>query len=241
MGKYLFELYRVKKRPEWTKTHPVHFGQDAWRDAWLAFDPTQPGKEYPKRDVWLRQAHGLFHNRSFGSELYKGREKKRKKYDQEVVIPIGVAFRIRYFTKRYPLNIAWPQQLQTRVKTYLTHSLGPKSAEWYVIGQFDVPVSLRSMRGKPAAEVRAFMAARMNQSGDRTTKVLRKIFSVNADNYSQAQNAAEEKLRKIIQQPGRRSTGMDFLNAWERGGRKVLTRQRWELYKQRLQARSSRG
>lgn len=231
MGKFLLNMYARGRRENWLEQNPIHIPQDNLRDVWTYFDPTHPGQHFPGQKVWYEQAKKVF-DKKFSREFFIRKEGKLVP-NHEVIVPIGLAYRTRFFTtvEPRPPNLRWPPRIQSRVKPYLTQQMphSEYTGQWYVLGKVELPDLLQDAPSRRSEFVKTYQGAKLVDLPKKDNTPKRRLFIVTGKNQEEARKAAEVYIAKLIQHPNEKTKlrGYILANAWERGGHEVISRQSW--------------
>lgn len=246
IASFLLRAYAASRRQGWLADHPAHLPHNLVRDAWLPFDPTQPGRKWPKRDVWIHQARSWIpkmEGRAISTFIATiDRKTGKKVYDTRNVVPLGIAYRLRYYTGEEPspeiLNsktgtpvAAWSPRIRSRVNDYLTQVTPGSSSvtEWYAMGRFELPDQILHDPERQSPFVLGYQGARLGPLKKGETAPYKRMFKVTGRDMEEARKNAEQYMSALVAKPETQLHGYKLINAWERGGRKVLNRRGWDL------------
>jgi hypothetical protein len=130
--------------------------------------------------------------------------------------------------------------MQMRVKNYMAEAGQVRrqvaTNEWYALGVKDAPVFSRRMRkSERTGLIRRYHTFEPGRGvtplAMRSKTQIKPLFVVKASNVEAARRAAEQYIDRLIADPVRGEHGTDLSNRFMAGGRRMISRTAWELYR----------
>jgi len=234
MARHLFDEFSKRRNKQWIWLHTPHMPHDVAREVWLPYDPTHPEQREPDRDQWLREAKHWLANGpervmgprdTFGLSMAK-MVNNQKVYDPHTIIPLGIAYCLRYYDKHAPLEAGVPtapRGVASRLQDYLKQAQPTGKPDiWYAMGAVYIPDQAIGRQG-----LETYRKGQRVPLAPGKTLTTRRLFKVMGRTVAEARQNAEAYLAKLKENPATEYIGYKWGNAWERNKQELINHQVW--------------